>query len=61
MNPSEEKYRRYVFFGIVLIALGIVFNTTMKSVSGSLGTVLIAFGGLMFLVGMKKKRDASDR
>ncbi|THD67575.1 hypothetical protein E7Z59_07900 [Robertkochia marina] len=59
MNPPEEQYRRYVFFGIVLISLGVIFNTTLDNLSGSLGTVLIAFGGLLFIVGMKKKRDAS--
>ena len=60
MDPTEEKYRRYIFLGIVLISLGVIFNTTLESISGSLGTVLIAFGGLLFIVGMKKKRDASE-
>lgn len=58
MNAPDEKYRRYVFFGIILIALGVIFRTSLE-VSGSFGVVLMAFGGLMLLVGMKKKRDAS--
>ncbi|MBL7473243.1 hypothetical protein [Robertkochia sediminum] len=60
MKPQEEHYRRYVFFGIILIALGVIFRTSLSDVAGSLGTVLVAFGGLMLIVGMKKKRDASE-
>lgn len=60
MNPPQENYRRYVFFGITLIALGVIFRTSLRDVSASLGTVLVAFGVLMLIVGMKKKRDASE-
>lgn len=58
MSPDKEKYRRYIFFGIILIALGIVFNTTLRKLSGTLGTVLIAFGGLLFIRGMSLKRNS---
>ena len=51
-----EGYRRPIYLGIIIIALGIVINTTLKT---SLGTVLIAVGGLFFITGMsrKKKRE----
>ena len=52
-----ENYRRYFFMGIIIIALGITFSTTMKDSMGSLGTVLIAVGGLFFIIAMSKKRN----
>ena len=61
MNTPDDKYRRYIFFGITLISLGIIFNTTLSVIPNSLGTVLIAMGGLMFIAGMKMKRDAKNR
>lgn len=50
-----EGYRRPIYFGIILIALGIVMNTTLDN---SLGTVLIAVGGLFFIIGMSRKKKS---
>ncbi|WP_201327422.1 hypothetical protein [Thermotomaculum hydrothermale] len=50
-----EKWRRMLFLGIVLIALGVIFTTTLSSKFGSLGIVFIALGGLFFIIGMNKK------
>ncbi|MDX1828652.1 MAG: hypothetical protein R3342_03805 [Lutibacter sp.] len=55
MKKQIENYRRYIFLGIIIISLGITFNTTLKDVPGSLGTVFIAVGGLFFIIGMSKK------
>lgn len=51
-----EGYRKTLFAGITIIALGIVFTTTLSKYSGSLGVVLIAVGGLFFIAGMNEKR-----
>jgi galactitol-specific phosphotransferase system IIC component len=50
-----ENYRKYIFLGIIIISLGIVFSTTLQDSIKSLGTVLIAVGGLFFIIGMSKK------
>lgn len=49
-------YKRMFFLGIIVIALGITFSTSLKEQVGSLGTVLIAVGGLFFIVAMNRKR-----
>lgn len=47
--------------GIVIIALGIVLSTTLKGNLESLGNVLVAVGGLLFIVGLSKmKREEKD-
>ena len=56
MEKTLEEYRKYIFIGIIIIALGVTLSTTMKDTVGSLGTVLIAVGGLFFIIGMNKKR-----
>ena len=59
---KKETYRKYIFMGIVIIALGIVFSTTLKGNVKSLGNVLVAVGGLLFIVGMsKKKKEEKER
>jgi len=63
MNAKQEKYRRYIFLGIILIALGITFSTIMSDSIGLLGTVFIVLGGVFIIVGMsiKRKTDQSNR
>lgn len=54
-----ERYRKLIFLSIILIALGITFSTTLDQ--GSLGTVLIAVGGLFFIMGMAEKRKMDEQ
>jgi hypothetical protein len=42
--------------GIIVISMGITFNTSMKDSLGSIGVVFIAIGGLFFIIGMNMKR-----
>lgn len=53
-----QRYRRILFAGILIIALGVLLNTTLKT--GEAGTVLIAIGGLFFIFGMQQKRKEED-
>lgn len=53
---GQQPFQRIFFIGIILIALGVSFNTTMKDSLGGLGTVLIALGGLFFIAAMAEKR-----
>jgi hypothetical protein len=57
MISKTENFRRFIFAGIIIIALGITLSNTLKS-NDSFGIVLIAVGGLFFIVGMKKKKES---
>ncbi len=54
-----NNYRRLFFISIIMIAMGINLNTTWKGEFGTLGTVLIAVGGLFFIMAMGKKKEES--
>ena len=58
METKTEDYKKYFFMGIIIIALGISLSTTLSDTMGSLGTVFIAVGGLLFIIAMSKKRNA---
>ena len=51
-----EGYKRPLFLGAVIIALGITFTTVLKETVGSIGIVFIAVGGLFFIIGMNYQR-----
>jgi hypothetical protein len=59
MKKPVAHYTRYIFIGILIIGLGITFNTTFKDTLGTLGTVFIAVGGLFFIIGMNKKQKGN--
>ncbi len=60
-NTSQPKYKRIFFLGIILIALGVTFSTTMREDIGSLGVVFIALGGLFFISAMARKRKEEEK
>lgn len=60
MDQRIKQYKRFIFLGITIIALGVVFNTSLKDTAATLGTVLIAVGGLFFIIGMSKKRKEDE-
>ena len=51
-------YKKLAYIAIILIAFGILFNTTLNI--GSLGTVFIAIGGLLFISAMARKRREKE-
>ena len=54
------KSKALIFISMVNIALGVVFTTLLKQ-NGSLGIVFIAVGGLLFILGMaKRKREENN-
>ena len=61
MDTKLEKYKRFIFIGILIIALGVTFSTTLKETVGSLGIVFLAVGGLFFIIGMSKKRKKDEQ
>lgn len=58
---KEEAYRKYIYAGIIVIALGIAFSTTLKESVGSLGNIFIAIGGLLFIFGMNEKGKQDEK
>jgi hypothetical protein len=57
MNTSSlQGYKRTIYVAIIVIAFGVLFSTTMSDSLGGIGTVFIAIGGLLFIVGMNNKR-----
>lgn len=54
------NYKITFFISLILIALGVTANSTMKESTNSLGTVMIAVGGLFLIISMAKKRKADE-
>ena len=52
-----KSSKKIFFTSIIIIALGINFNTVMADSMGSIGTVFIAIGGLLFIAAMARKKD----
>ena len=52
-----KSSKKIFFTGIIVIALGINFTTVMADSMGSIGTVFIAIGGLLFIAAMVRKKD----
>ena len=61
MSSKLVPYQRYIFIGIVVVALGISFSTTLKESVGALGAVFIAVGGLFLIIGMDLKRKDQEK
>lgn len=61
MKTKVEASKRFLFAGIIIIAMGVTFSTTMKDTVGTFGTILIAIGGLLFIIAMSKKRNVLER
>ena len=55
-----EGYKRILFMGIIVIALGVILSATLSDKLGSLGIVFIAIGGLLFIASMSRKKKEED-
>ncbi len=58
-----QGYKRIFLVGLIVIALGVIFSTTLSDALGSLGIVFIALGGLLFISSMnrKEKEDEAEK
>ena len=61
MMEKLEGHKRYLFISATIIALGITFTTILKDTVGAIGIVFIATGGLLFIIGMRKKQKEMKR
>ena len=55
-----ETHKRILFMGIIVIALRVIFSTTLSDKLVSLGIVFIAIGGLLFIASMSRKKKEED-
>ena len=55
-----EGYKRILFIGLIVIALGVIFSTTLSEKVGSLAFVFAAIGGLLFIASMSRKKKEED-
>jgi hypothetical protein len=49
-------YKRKVFIGIILIAMGVVLRISLSGQASSLGNVILAIGGLFLVIAMNEKK-----
>ena len=61
MMEKLEGHKRYLFISATIIALGITFTTILKDTVGAIGIVFIAIGGLLFIIGMRKKQEEDKK
>ena len=56
-----KRYKIFVYAGMVVIALGANLLTTWKDDWGSYGTLTVALGFLLFLIGLRLKREEDKK
>ena len=57
MKNKKKDSKNTIYFGIIIIALGIVVTSAMEGIPRPLGLVFIGIGGIFFILGMKKKKE----
>ncbi|NQV37722.1 MAG: hypothetical protein HQ509_06940 [Candidatus Marinimicrobia bacterium] len=60
-NRIYPPYRRKGFFAIILIAFGVVMNSSLGTTPGTIGTVMIGVGGLFLISTLNEKRDYEEK
>ncbi len=54
-----DAARSQVYLGITMIALGVVMTTAMHGLPQPVGLVVVGIGGVVFILGMRKRKDGS--
>lgn len=60
MKINFSDYKNILYISSIVIALGIVIGTTLNEGFRPLGVVFIAVGGLLFIIGMKRKKELEN-
>ena len=60
METKTENYRKFILIGIIVTALGITISNALMP-NSAVGIVIIAVGGLFFIIGMGKKKEAEKK
>jgi uncharacterized membrane protein len=58
---NVKKYKVFVYTGMIVIAFGANLLTTWKEDFGSYGSLVIALGFLLFLIGLRLKREEDKK
>lgn len=51
-----KSYQQFIYLGLIIIAIGLAFTLNPKESVSSMSTVFVVLGGLIFLIGISKKR-----
>lgn len=57
MNQIKERSRRYIYVGVILTALGVVFSTLLREQVGAIGIIFILIGVFFTLVGFNMRKN----
>jgi len=57
VKEELKGHKQYMYLSAILIALGITFTTIINDTVGAIGIVFIAIGGLLFIIGIRKKKE----
>ena len=60
MSQPLSESKKYIYFGLIVISLGVIYNTTLTDTMGSIGMVFMALGILFFIVGMRKRKQEQE-
>ena len=52
----KTKAERLGYYAIITVSMGVVVSNTLESDARSLGTVMIAIGGLLLIAAMAEKK-----
>jgi len=56
-----QHHKQYLFLSIIIIAIGVSLTTLMTDRDSAIGIVIIAIGGLFFILALTRKRDEQKK
>lgn len=56
-ESDMDDATRLIYLGMAIIGLGVVMATSMDGLPQPVGLVLLAVGGVVFVLGLRRRRD----
>jgi predicted membrane channel-forming protein YqfA (hemolysin III family) len=53
---DQMDFKKMIYLATVIVSIGVILTTTLKESARPIGVVMIATGGLFFIIGMNKKK-----
>jgi len=53
---DQIDFKKMIYLATIIVAIGVILTTTLKESAPPIGVVMIAIGGLFFIIGMNKKQ-----
>ena len=60
MPEKLSEAKRFIYFGLLIISLGLIYSTTLAESLGAFGMLFMVMGGLFFIIGMRKRKQEED-